>query len=1481
MKGDFTRFTFDPKKRFSSVRLQQGRVQLDADWNEQVDINNYLERTQSTDVIGHSGVPSKSNGFEITTRDDGEGGNSHLAIAAGRMYVDGILCENDDAIAFNEQPYYVVPEEVSDTDSPINDGAYLAYLDVWERHITAMEDPAIREIALGGPDTATRTQIIWQVKLHSLGNETPISCWDLSEEWNKFAAKPSGELLAKVDAAADAEAKPCIVPAAAGYTRLENQLYRVEIHHGGTAATATFKWSRDNGTVATRLLSIDDDTTLTVADSGRDNTLNFDAEQWVEIITENDILNGRPGIMVKLAKVNSNTLIIEDWMGNPQPSVGDGAPEVYVRRWDHSGDVNSGVIQVETDNEETVFFELENGVNVAFHLPTNGVFRTGDYWLIPGRVVDATIEWPEGEYLPPHGIKHHYARLALVEYSDGEFNVQRDCRPFFPALSEPDLYYISGDGQEGETGEYLPQALRVGVAHCMRKTKGAFVKFELDREGPNGDGLIEVVAGQLVASYNNTNKELLVLTNDDGEAAVRWKLQSKIALVNDAQEEPDLPLQQVRATLLEKVTPAQYRSLDRPVVFSATFGVAWENTYGGARFPFPQHNELEAKNIEIALDQLRENMALYYVSGDGQEARRGEALAQPLIVRVANGGWPYKGASVLFQVSLGNGYLAPPGGAVFDTVFVGVSDDDGLVRCDWRLDKTTYSQQVKVTLEECPDSTLVDVEKNVLYFNANLSIAAEVSYDFHSESIQTPPADTVQDAIDELYEIKVNRGGDMMTGPLIIEYDNENRDNTVGRPSLTLRNPSAEENAESLLEISFIDEIPVHTRIHAEKGGPLNLGTVGESDINILTSGDPRVKITAAGNMGIGTATPAAKLAVNGGVHIGGDSDPGDNNLLVDGTCEVNGKCTINGELVVKGGKTEIHTTELVVEDPFVTLNRSNETPDEPTKKMSGIEVFRGKLLEENAARLFWDEDRKWWRVRDRDIANQYHDLAYGQNWSTLTNNSLADGLHRHSRLFSPLPNRNTPAVMVNPQDDVGIGTSVPQARLHVSCPGYSGGTHTWNKADAFNSEFNEFAAILKVNNLVITGNGFAHAHATPEVTLFIDVREATSGNWVQIWTTQIPAGQDLPFNGLNIGFTEQDVSGIRFRSEPPQGQTYHGFTGVVFAFDCNKTAAVFDNRVGVKTSVPEFDLDVNGIVNAVDYYKNGQPLFQGLGLWNSVTAGISYTGGRVGIGTVSPDSNLHVNANKGHSNIRISGGSTTSNTALDFYEGLVRKATILSFASEAPIGTANSLSINAAIPNAAVSVGTASGEKLRIEDNGNVDIDGTVHVTGRLYGASTNVNKAPLRIFNGSVIPVAVPTTGVPNWVQAGANAVFVDINTSAAGMGGVPQYYTSFSANNDGQPLFATGILHNPSAGGFRFYLVMPNITPTLAAGAGTIVNWMAVGVDPVRRQAVFTGPLNFDAVAKPTFTVNPVIVNTNLNLTSDTATRTPVVTGDITGP
>ena len=48
---------FYPLKRFSRVLMQQGRVQLDADWNEQTDILLHDPRSLTRDIIGPYGGP--------------------------------------------------------------------------------------------------------------------------------------------------------------------------------------------------------------------------------------------------------------------------------------------------------------------------------------------------------------------------------------------------------------------------------------------------------------------------------------------------------------------------------------------------------------------------------------------------------------------------------------------------------------------------------------------------------------------------------------------------------------------------------------------------------------------------------------------------------------------------------------------------------------------------------------------------------------------------------------------------------------------------------------------------------------------------------------------------------------------------------------------------------------------------------------------------------------------------------------------------------------------------------------------------------------------------------------------------------------------------------------------------------------------------------------------------------------------------------
>src|SRR5882672_307128 len=117
MKADTTRSTFKQASHYNGVLMQQGRVQLDADWNEQIDITGHRIETETIDVIGHCGAPIHDPGFHIVANANDltpeektlpENQNppalvaNDLLISGGRYYVDGILCENDHIVAYTK-----------------------------------------------------------------------------------------------------------------------------------------------------------------------------------------------------------------------------------------------------------------------------------------------------------------------------------------------------------------------------------------------------------------------------------------------------------------------------------------------------------------------------------------------------------------------------------------------------------------------------------------------------------------------------------------------------------------------------------------------------------------------------------------------------------------------------------------------------------------------------------------------------------------------------------------------------------------------------------------------------------------------------------------------------------------------------------------------------------------------------------------------------------------------------------------------------------------------------------------------------------------------------------------------------------------------------------------------------------------------------------------------------------------------------------
>lgn len=467
MKGDFTRDTFDPTKYFSRVLMQQGRVQLDADWNEQTSILLHYLRTLAKDILGPHAGPASDMGFDIITQDMVETAlvsklnaiesdanrkqileeqvkKGNAVIGPGRYYVQGILVENYRGILYTEQPGYPFNDETKLEALQKLKSGFLVYLDVWERHVTNVEDDAIREVALGGPDTCTRAQVVWQVKVLLQPAGTNV--------FNCDAVKtllPMG--TGKLRARARIDKPPtelCTIPPESRYRGAENHLYRVEIHQVDTSTGgATFKWSRENGSVTFPVRSLAG-TTVTLEHLGRDKCLGLAPGNWVEVVDDAIAFGETAGLLARVETVDRDEFTVTlKWPNGvtnlPAYTEADAeAKHALLRRWDHAGDPTKfgGALQiVEQNATQAGWINLEDGVQIWFAI--GGTYKAGDYWMIPARTATGDVEWPDelqgdgtpkldsdGNPIPAaqaaKGPRHYYAPLVLVPSEGG----RRDCR---------------------------------------------------------------------------------------------------------------------------------------------------------------------------------------------------------------------------------------------------------------------------------------------------------------------------------------------------------------------------------------------------------------------------------------------------------------------------------------------------------------------------------------------------------------------------------------------------------------------------------------------------------------------------------------------------------------------------------------------------------------------------------------------------------------------------------------------------------------------------------------------------------------------------------------------------------------------------------------------------------------------------------------------------------------------------------------------
>lgn len=432
MKGDFSRFTFDSKKHYRGVRLQQGRVQLDADWNEQVDIQLAQQERTIKDLLGAQGAPKAQAGFTIALPEASTAPTlPDVKISQGQRYVDGILCISEAEHNFSEQPDFPGAKE-EQLAAPGEQ--QLVYLDVWQQHVTAHEDSTLREVALDGLDTTTRLKTVAQVKFWKVPEPLP------DEEPAKLACSFEKFRAEKLQAKGKLEARKSDEGSIA-----QNQLYRVEIHQVEPNRIG-FKWSRENGAVAysiNEIIATEKKVVINLKDV-KAQQLDLRIHDWVEITSNAAALNGQVGVLGTVTNLQPDLLQIQADLLSPLESCDPAtcaARHCVLLRWDQKERNNEGFAQgiVMADLATDKWIPLENGIQVRF---TMGTYAVGDYWLIPARSNlrqgTGDLLWQTGASQPPSGVIHHYAALAFLQRKADQWEIIQDKTTFrtLPLLSD-------------------------------------------------------------------------------------------------------------------------------------------------------------------------------------------------------------------------------------------------------------------------------------------------------------------------------------------------------------------------------------------------------------------------------------------------------------------------------------------------------------------------------------------------------------------------------------------------------------------------------------------------------------------------------------------------------------------------------------------------------------------------------------------------------------------------------------------------------------------------------------------------------------------------------------------------------------------------------------------------------------------------------------------------------------------------------------
>jgi hypothetical protein len=452
---DLSRHATSFRKQYDSLRMKQGGILTDDDFNESERLDQEDERRTRIDVIGPAGTPD--GGFLISSP-TAAGGVLDFTIGAGTLYLGGLRLEMNVAETYRTQRDWL---RVPPIPVPAAARTDLVYMETWQQPVAAVEDRELFEVALGGPDTSYRIRTMRRIAVAAgvAGQDCKAAWTEVLGGWTALGTlNDQNELVpdARLQVTFDPGGVPtdlCSPPVAGGYLGAENQAIRVQLTEPNRLT-----WGFDNGAPLYRVQvgtnAAGQRRLITMQTEPRDQAHWPLAGQiiellpWSAVLVNSEKLSELSGFFARVdASYNPDTHQLsidtavpagfgDEWLTRPDAATLGPDQFFFMRVWNRGADLASAP-QIAFATGVPVPL-TGTGLRITI---TGTQRRANDFWIIAARPEspNRVVPWDLEVNRAPHGVRRWFMPLGVIQWTlaGGQITGQviDDCRPPFVPLT--------------------------------------------------------------------------------------------------------------------------------------------------------------------------------------------------------------------------------------------------------------------------------------------------------------------------------------------------------------------------------------------------------------------------------------------------------------------------------------------------------------------------------------------------------------------------------------------------------------------------------------------------------------------------------------------------------------------------------------------------------------------------------------------------------------------------------------------------------------------------------------------------------------------------------------------------------------------------------------------------------------------------------------------------------------------------------------